>query len=534
MKKIFGLTVIGAAALSLASCGDDNTLVIWTSNDGLTKVYEGETQSRADEFRGILNATEGFEDTKVSVVQMPEDEMQTKLASAMRSNTAPDIILSGIQAIEDYAEEGLLMDMGQLMKDDERVDYDFMKEDFVDYIWEGGTYNGVLYGLSEQVSVGTYYVNSTLFRPAFADMYANSEAKIVRDGTTISSINELTTTELSGWASSQVFATGEQIVNASKMVADMGPSSYTYWQKPENGGAATQKTTNNVYQSLLFSADDMREYSFASTNVPWTVDGKLNPNKVEERVEFLTYWEQIYNPKLSSTRPVDALNTLAAEAYPWQGGWFNGFGGVPTEVLTGEAESATGNYTLGMAFSYPTWSMGMLTSAQPLDVNGDYLNEWFLASGPSSYIAGGSYLVIPKSSEMVDAAFEFCYYSLFDDERFEARARSQQETYSRWSIMNKIMAEDEGHALFGGQKTLEFFMNEAENISIDNVVPEMYALEELFRTETENYRSANGSKDIADILTKFYKKVQFQYPNAWPSDTTALDNIVAGLSTRKA
>ncbi len=101
---------------------------------------------------------------KIEMDIMPNDTLQQKLPAAIATNTAPDIVLFGVENIAPYVSNGSLEDISDFW-DVTGVD----KSNFLENVTELSYVDGKLYGTPMQYNVSYLYWNKDLFEAAGLD-----------------------------------------------------------------------------------------------------------------------------------------------------------------------------------------------------------------------------------------------------------------------------------------------------------------------------------------------------------------------------
>jgi multiple sugar transport system substrate-binding protein len=143
---------IGAAVL-LAGCGDtsDGTaeIVWWTPNW---------SQARAESLARQFEAA--HPDVRVKIELTVADGLPTRIQTALRSGSSPDIIEAQHGWIPPYAQAGLLLPLDDVLEG--RADYVATALDYV-------TWDGQLWGIPYRVDAHALFYNKSMFREAGLD-----------------------------------------------------------------------------------------------------------------------------------------------------------------------------------------------------------------------------------------------------------------------------------------------------------------------------------------------------------------------------
>jgi xylobiose transport system substrate-binding protein len=137
-------TLAAAAALALAApvlaaCGSDgpsggggDALEVWVYQDGATTIQE--------------DAVERFNETSeidVNLTQIPGENYQERMRTAMGSPNAPDIFFNwGGGSISDFVDEGMLVDLTDIIAEEPEL-----RDGFLPTIMDAGAVDGQYYGI---------------------------------------------------------------------------------------------------------------------------------------------------------------------------------------------------------------------------------------------------------------------------------------------------------------------------------------------------------------------------------------------------
>ncbi|KAB8169861.1 extracellular solute-binding protein [Streptomyces sp. 3MP-14] len=146
------------AATTLAACGSDgpggssDSLEVWVYQDGSTTIQE--------DFVERFNETS---DIQVNLTQIPGENYQDRMRTAMGSPNAPDIFFNwGGGSIADFVEEDMLIDLTDTLADDPEFG-----DAFIPSILDAGAIDGRHYGVPMRgVQPVILFYNQTLFDEA--------------------------------------------------------------------------------------------------------------------------------------------------------------------------------------------------------------------------------------------------------------------------------------------------------------------------------------------------------------------------------
>ncbi|UED86582.1 extracellular solute-binding protein [Streptomyces profundus] len=155
------LSVAAATAVTattLAACGSDGpsggseSLQVWTYQDGSSTIQE--------DFVEQFNETS---DVQISLTQIPGENYQDRMRTAMGSSNAPDIFFNwGGGSIADFVDQDMLIDLTDHLADDPEFG-----DAFIPSILDAGALDGRYYGVPMRgVQPVILFYNQTLFDEA--------------------------------------------------------------------------------------------------------------------------------------------------------------------------------------------------------------------------------------------------------------------------------------------------------------------------------------------------------------------------------
>lgn len=228
---------------------------------------------------------------------------------------------------------------------------------------------------------------------------------------------------------------------------------------------------------------------------PWVVDNKLQ--MTEGKLAYFDAAVQLYQ------------NDLTAFAGEWSAAWYASMAGpIPATadaVADYDAEKgATGTTTEVFSYALPTWGSLILR-----DNAGDNAGKFGITTGMSSYFAGGTFVGINSYSKNKDAAWDFVKFVTLND-----------DTLSWWSdvsngdiVSSKAVLEankDLENPMFGGQKTYQFWLDQAQDIDYSLVTEYDDQIGDYFGQAINAVQMGEKTKDQA--LSDFYKNIKSIYP----------------------
>mgnify|MGYP000926512537 CR=1 FL=1 len=149
-------TPAGSPVSSGAPAGENQTIAFWN-------VFTG---SDGDILRSIVDQynSKNSHGIKIEMDIMPNDQLQQKLPAAIATNTAPDMVLFGVEYLPSYVSSGSLEDISDFW-DVEQVD----KSNYLENVVKLSQVEGKQYGIPMQYNVSYLYWNKDLFRASGLD-----------------------------------------------------------------------------------------------------------------------------------------------------------------------------------------------------------------------------------------------------------------------------------------------------------------------------------------------------------------------------
>ncbi len=471
--KVLATTSLLALTVGLTSCAggeeattaeDDKTLLIWSFTDELQ--VQGDLEYFKENYTGEGQKWEGYD---VNLTIIPTADYLQKILPVLQSGKgAPDIFTGELDMVQNFMEAGYIADLEALINADEEVSMDIVNEDFVNYIVQSGKdENGVLRALSWQTTPG-----GVMFRTDIAK-------EVWGDEMTADSVDMTNTEAISAWVGENKFNSLSQLETSSMEVKEAGN------------------------YRLFIDDQSIRHYASGDEPKAWVVDGALNPEKIEDHINFMETSKAFYGETFQES--------LTANAVEWSGDWFIAINQPIQPVGVQEQYEV-------MAYSLPTWGLFHVLepNMQVKDEDENVIDEgtfgnWGIAPGPNPYYWGGTYLVINEdNSDMKkELAFDFMKTMLFDEERMTERAIALGDVYSRKSIMDKVQEGFEGRESLNGQNHYEFFMTEADKIDLSYITKYNRALDTMSNSYTQQY--AKGELTLEEALNGFYDQVATAY-----------------------
>lgn len=155
-RQLLGTTAAAAAALSAPRA--------FAQTDALSVWKFGSPQSEREYFERLNG---GFDSVPINVELFDWDARQQRMAAAASSDSLPDVALIENSMIPVLAEEGVLLDLNEVMPDAVEA----WSENFVSPLFDLGRYNGGFYGFSPYVDLSPVILcNTEMFAEAGVEL----------------------------------------------------------------------------------------------------------------------------------------------------------------------------------------------------------------------------------------------------------------------------------------------------------------------------------------------------------------------------
>ena len=215
--------------------------------------------------------------------------------------------------------------------------------------------------------------------------------------------------------------------------------------------------------------------SYAMRTTPWVVDGVFQMDPYVEKFFDLSkvVFDGGYDAKLS----------------PWTNPWF---------------AAAADRSILG--YILPTWGLQYVIMGAAPDSKGD----WGIASMPTSYFDGGTYMGIYQKSKQKELAWQFIKFVNLNKDYLKQYALDKSDFPCMNSVANEIAA-DYSNPWCAGQNTFAFFQQEATKINAKLVTRYDDPIREALMRAVDLYVQGSMTKDAA--INSFKADVANIYQN---------------------
>lgn len=233
---------------------------------------------------------------------------------------------------------------------------------------------------------------------------------------------------------------------------------------------------------------------YANGGGAWVQDDKLVLS--QSRIDYMDAAAELYQEKLVAFSP------------EWSAAWYASMSGeIPlnAEWTDGdELSGIEGDKTEVFAYSLPSWGSLIIR-----DNAGDNAGNFGVASGPSSYFGGGTFIGINTYSKNKDLAWDFVKYATLDEETATWwTEESKGDIVSMKSVLDSV--KDKENETYGNQKTYAYFLNEAENIDFSLVTKYDDSIGSYWGSAIESVQKGEKTKEAA--IEEFYLNIRSIYP----------------------
>lgn len=234
---------------------------------------------------------------------------------------------------------------------------------------------------------------------------------------------------------------------------------------------------------------------FPGKDGAWVQDNKLV--LTQARKDYMDAAVKLYQEKLVAFSP------------EWSASWYASMSGeIPMNAEWAEEEELkdmAGDKTEVFAYALPSW--GALTIR---DNAGDNAGNFGVASGPTSFFGGGTFIGISSYSERKDLAWEYVKFTTLNEETSKWWSDvSKGDVVSMKSVLETV--KDEENETYGNQKTYDYFYKEAEDIDYSLITRYDTQIGDFWGAAIEDVQK--GEKTKEEAIDEFYKNVQSIYPD---------------------
>lgn len=233
---------------------------------------------------------------------------------------------------------------------------------------------------------------------------------------------------------------------------------------------------------------------FANGGGAWVQDNKLVLSQA--RLDYMDAAVKLFQDKLVAFSP------------EWSAAWYASMAGqIPMNAEWAAAEDLegiTGDKTEVFAYTLPSWGSLIVR-----DNAKDNAGKFGVASGPSSFFGGGTFVGISAYSKAKDLAWDFVKFVTLNEETSKWWTDvSKGDIVSMKSVLESV--KDVENENYGKQKTYAYFLDQAQNID--------FSLVTRYDDQINNFWGAaitavqNGEKTKEKAIEEFYTNVASVYP----------------------
>lgn len=244
---------------------------------------------------------------------------------------------------------------------------------------------------------------------------------------------------------------------------------------------------------IFADTGNLRHFTYGNNPEPWVKDNKLM--MTEGRLDYFDAAVNLYQEKLVAFAP------------EWSAAWYSSMGNpIPLDAEWQALEEIDKDAEKTEVFSYalPTWGSLIVR-----DNAGENEGKFGITSGPNAYFGGGTFIGINSYSANKEAAWDFIKFCTLDEEVSQWWVeKSNGDVVSLVSVLENN--KDFENAAFGGQKTYEFWLEEAKKVDYSLITGYDTQIGEYFGQAIQSVQRAEKSKE--DALKEFYTNVKTIYP----------------------
>ena len=255
----------------------------------------------------------------------------------------------------------------------------------------------------------------------------------------------------------------------------------------------TAKELKNAGYRIFADTGNLRHFTYGNNPEPWVKDGILM--MTEGRLDYFDAAVELYQEKLVAFAP------------EWSSAWYSSMGNpIPLDAEWTDVSEIDASAETTDVFSYalPTWGSLIVR-----DNAGENEGNFGITTGPNAYFSGGTFIGISSYSKNKEAAWDFVKFCTLDEEVSQWWVDSSNgDVVSLVSVLEAN--KDFENPAFGGQKTYEFWLEQAQNVDYSLVTGYDTQIGDYFGQAIESVQ--RGEKTKEDALKEFYKNVKTIYP----------------------
>lgn len=255
----------------------------------------------------------------------------------------------------------------------------------------------------------------------------------------------------------------------------------------------TAKELKDTGYRIFSDTGSLRHFTYGTNPEPWVKDGKLM--MTDGRLDYFDAAVQLYQEKLVAFAP------------EWSSAWYSSMGNsIPLDAEWTDVEEIEAGADTTDVFSYalPTWGSLIVR-----DNAADNFGKFGITTGPNAYFQGGTFIGISSYSKSKEAAWDFVKFCTLNEDVAQWWIdQSEGDVVSLVSVLEAN--KDFENEAFGGQKTYEFWLEQAQNVDYSLVTGYDTQISDYFGQAIESVQREEKTKEEA--LKEFYKNVKTIYP----------------------
>jgi multiple sugar transport system substrate-binding protein len=263
--------------------------------------------------------------------------------------------------------------------------------------------------------------------------------------------------------------------------------------KDVNTIAETAKELKDKGYRIFSDTGNLRWFVYGKDPQPWVKDNKLM--MTEDRLAYVDAAVKLYQDKLVAFAP------------EWSAAWYESMcAPIPVDTDGKELDEVDPNAQKTEVFSYalPTWGSLIIR-----DNAKENIGKFGITTGPNSYFSGGTFMGISSYSKNKEAAWDFLKYCTVTESTADwwiEKSKGDVVSYLPSLESHKDMENE----AFGGQKTYDFWLEQAKKVDYSLVTKYDDQMVKFFGQAIESIQKGEMSKE--DALQDFYKNVKTVYP----------------------
>ena len=280
---------------------------------------------------------------------------------------------------------------------------------------------------------------------------------------------------------------------ALEMWGDDSPEFIAEKFKDVNTIIETAKELDEAGYKIFSDTGSLRHFVYGEDAEPWVKDGKLM--MTQGRLDYFDAAVELYQ------------SNLVAFAPEWSSAWYASMGtSTPLNADWTDVSEIDSSVTTTDVFAYalPTWGSLIVR-----DNAGDNYGKFGITTGPNAYFQGGTFIGISSYSKNKESAWDFVKFCTVNEDVAQWWIeKSEGDVVSLVSVLEAN--KDLENEAFGGQKTYEFWLEQAQNVDYSLITGYDTQIGDYYGQAIESVQ--RGEKTKEEALKEFYKNVKTIYP----------------------